>query len=467
MPTISFDRFELGMDRRKGRGVSDANRLFDLTNGYVTTGWAIRKRPGLEKVAQLEPGSVGLMAYDGKLNTFSAVSDPSHPVTDDGVTVDNHQVPYSADSNDDVHESHFEEVFNGAIYIAIEYQSGNVEHHYITGSSPWHITDVNCPHTKAGLRIAEKIFAVDDDVVDYSATSDPTDWTTSSDAGFLPTGLRTPGDPTATGLGDFQGQLAAFMSDTCQIWAVDPDPAQNALDKVIRNVGSRYPLSIDSVSEDLFFLAPNGYRSVAIQKFTNNLIDLDVGTPIDDIVVPQLTANINPRSLFFSGGGQYLCAIKDKLMHVYTFSRSAEISAWSKYEFPVDIEYMTTLSDTLYVRSGDTVYRVNQDQRTDDGQEYQVFVDFSFLSFKKPGVLKQIHGVEVVAEGEGEIAFRYDANDPDKITEYVPFSGDTRSGPMIPVEVMATELAPVIRYTGSADFRLDSLSFHYNNLGLK
>ena len=95
MPVISFDRFELGIDLRKGRAVADANRLRDLKNAYVTPGWHVQKRPGLTNVGTLTAGSKGLIGYSGKLVTFSAVSDPTHGSTTDGVTVDNYKLPYS------------------------------------------------------------------------------------------------------------------------------------------------------------------------------------------------------------------------------------------------------------------------------------------------------------------------------------------------------------------------------------
>ena len=50
MAIISFTKFDLGIDHRKGPTVSDANRLQELKNGYVTTGLAISKRQGLTKI---------------------------------------------------------------------------------------------------------------------------------------------------------------------------------------------------------------------------------------------------------------------------------------------------------------------------------------------------------------------------------------------------------------------------------
>lgn len=52
--TITLDRFDFGLDLRKGLSTSDANRLRVLKNGYTTEGRTIRKRPGTTKIATLE-----------------------------------------------------------------------------------------------------------------------------------------------------------------------------------------------------------------------------------------------------------------------------------------------------------------------------------------------------------------------------------------------------------------------------
>ena len=65
MAIISFTKFDLGIDHRKGPTVSDANRLQELKNGYVTTGLAISKRQGLTKIGDLTPGTRGLFRMKG------------------------------------------------------------------------------------------------------------------------------------------------------------------------------------------------------------------------------------------------------------------------------------------------------------------------------------------------------------------------------------------------------------------
>ncbi|MCB1742745.1 MAG: hypothetical protein KDK91_20385, partial [Gammaproteobacteria bacterium] len=132
MPTITYDRFEVGIDRRKGRRVSDANRLWDLKNAFVTTGWRVRKRPGLTLVKTLTSGSVGLISADGVLNTLSTTG-----LTHSGgtITITDHQLTNIAATGtlDRVHSS---TVYNGIIYAAVGWHTPTaIEHHYLDGGS--------------------------------------------------------------------------------------------------------------------------------------------------------------------------------------------------------------------------------------------------------------------------------------------------------------------------------------------
>jgi len=82
MPVITFTDFSFGKDLRKGVSTSDANRLRELKNGFITTGKAIKKRPGTSLVASLETGTKGLVSAAGKLQTFyNAVGTVTHANT--------------------------------------------------------------------------------------------------------------------------------------------------------------------------------------------------------------------------------------------------------------------------------------------------------------------------------------------------------------------------------------------------
>lgn len=353
-------------------------------------------------------------------------------------------------------------MFNGFIYVSAEYVDGSIKHHYLDGSSPTHIADTNCPNTAAVVKKASKIFATKDDVVRFCATSAPRDWTTANNAGFLGVGIQQTGVTTPTALGEYTGRLVVFFRDAAQVWDVDPDPA---LMKFVQglDVGCPYPQGAANMAGDVFFASYDGIRSITTQSTTGNLIDVDVGSPIDSLVKSEFVTGADVRAFYFRGGGQYW-VMKGSDAYVYSFSRTAKISAWSKYSFPFAITDVTELDGDLFFRAGDSVYKLDESSKTDAGVPFTVEVEFPYLDFKTPGVLKQIFGMDTVMLGSAEMQIKFDARNPEFITPVIDMVGDTRPGEMTAVEVVSVGIAPVINSTTSEDFELHAITFYYQDL---
>lgn len=461
MAAITFNRFDLGIDLRKGGSVSDANRLREMKNAHVTTGLATQKRPGLVKVATLETGTAGLFAASGKLNTFYA-----------GTTITHADTRFAAQKASgtgitDVAKVEYADVYNGYIYAALRDASGVVKHHYFDTSATTLIADANCPHTAAVLKLASKMFAVgvDGSTVRYSKTGDPRDWTTANDAGFLPTGLNARGDRSTNALGIYQSKLVALARDGSQVWSVDPDPTLMKLEDIVENVGSSYPLSLANVAGDLYFLSDFGFRSITTQQLISKLSDVDIGSPIDALVRPDLSAGVaRPLAAYFYGTGQYMCIV-GQTMYVYSVSRTSKIAAWSRYALPYAFEAIAELQGVLYLRAGDDVYKLSEDVYTDDGVQYEVLLELPYMDFKTPGQLKRIYGIDLVMEGQCYFSMGWDARYTDALTPEVRVIGNTRGGGMIPIECCGTEFSPRFRNLDSSAFRLDALTVYYESMG--
>lgn len=460
MAAITFNRFDLGIDLRKGASVSDANRLREMKNAYVTTGLATAKRPGLVKVATLEAGTKGLFAAFGKLHTFHGQGAVTHANT----LFQSHKVQNSAGARP-VSDVPYADVFNAYIYAAIQYDNGTVEHHYLDGSAATHVADTNCPDSKGVVKLASKLFAINGDTVRYCKTGAPRDWSAANDAGFLPTGLNSRGDRAANALGIYQNKLVVLTRDGAQIWTVDPDPTQMKMDDIVENVGTSFPRSVANVAGDLYFLSDYGFRSITTLQLTNNLADVDVGSPIDSLVRPEIKdASVFPRAFYFYGTGQYICAIGNQLF-VYSISRTAKIAAWSRYFLPNAVDAFAELGQELYIRAGDDVFKLDPESYTDDGLQFEVLLDLPYMDFKSPGQLKRIYGADVVVDGKCEFSIGFDVRDKDAYTNPVKVKGNTRPSGMIPVECAGTEFALRLRNYDSAGFRLDSVTLYYDVLG--
>lgn len=465
MTTITFNKFDLGIDLRKSAAVSDANRLREMKNAYVTTGLATAKRPGFVKIATLEPGTKGLAAALGKLHTFYGPGNGN--VTHADSRFEAHCLTCEDGNLNTVTDIHYVDVFNGFLYVSAQH-GVYTRHHYMNNDGVTQITDSMCPHSRSCVKAASKIFSISPDkaTVHYSKTGDPTVWSATDDAGFLPTGLNALGNRDANALGLYRNQLVVLFRDGAQVWIVDPDPTAMSLAETVENVGTSYPQSLATVAGDLYFLSDFGFRSITTQQLVARLDDLDIGSPIDSLVRPVLR-NLGgiPRAVYFYGTGQYLCAI-DRQMFVYSVSRTSKIAAWSRYELPFAVDAMDELNGVLYLRSGDNVYQLDENAYTDDGREYEVVLELPYMNFKMPGVLKRVYGIDLVIQGECYFSMGFDVRNLEAATDEVRVVGNTYGGGLIPVEVTGTEFAPRFRNVTNQPFQLDALTIYYETLGV-
>lgn len=237
------------------------------------------------------------------------------------------------------------------------------------------------------------------------------------------------------------------------------------LDTIVENVGTSFPRSVANVAGDLYFLSDYGFRSITTLQLTNNLADVDVGSPIDSLVRPETKiAGVFPRAFYFYGTGQYICAIGNQLF-VYSISRTAKIAAWSRYFLPNAVDAFAELGQELYIRSGDSVYKLDPTVSTDDGLQFEVLLDLPYMDLKTPGQLKRIYGADLVVDGRCEFSIGYDVRNPDAYTAPVRVKGNTRPGGVIPVECCGTEFSLRFRNYDNKPFRLDSVTLYYEVLG--
>lgn len=527
MPTITYDDFAGGLDVRASAYLSKGNILRVLQNAYVTTGKSIRKRPCLKFEYTLEAGTVGLKAFNGKLNTFYG---HGTAITHADTRFVPLRVPHWT-SGAAPTKIHYADQYNALLYVAAEYAGPVYRHHYLDDPGAWvaltnysignfvrpttpngfryevttdagsaaagepvwpltvgttvvdggitwtcrtfAITDTNCPHTKQVAKQASKIYAVGTNATTarYCKTGDPRDWTAASDAGFIAPGLYARGSDQITALNIYSNKsLAVFFSDNAQLWAVDPNPALIALTSNIEGVGTLYARAAGPVSLDLFFLAQTGYRSMQFTVLTQNLQDTDVGTAIDSLIRAGIASTDDPIAIYYPKLGQFIC-INGATIWVYSFSRASKISAWSKYTLPFSVDDACVLNQELYVRTGNDVYRMS-DTVFKDGVSSIPLVDAQmyYQDAKKPSLLKGFYGIDLVGVGNPMVSFLVPVIQPDGTVLVVETGGVelpalTEPGNLYPVELAATRIAPHFTHQKDEQFELSSASLLYNVLG--
>ena len=214
------------------------------------------------------------------------------------------------------------------------------------------VTDKNIPNNPAVALGASHIFEGNDDIVNYSAAVNPTDWTSPNNAGYLPTGLNNYGDNPVEVLALYRSNLIAFNAGGYQMWQIDPDPANMALLDA-EPVGSIYTRAAQSVANDLLFLAEVGVRNLGTSGATANLQIGNTGQPVDPLIVAQLKTGNFPVSqiisLYYPARGQYWLFFGAQAF-VLTINGTG-IRAWSRYIFPEVITDWTLNAGILYLRT--------------------------------------------------------------------------------------------------------------------
>ena len=389
--------------------------------------------------------------------------DIQFPTAGDGRTADDKWL-FNGIFYNNIKTIHYADVFLGFIYVVVEYNTGLVRHHYLDGAINTVIKDTNCPHTKGVIKMEGKIWAVNGDTVNFSATDEPRDWTTALDAGFLSTGLKQRNADNALALGQYGTHgLVVIHNDGAQLWTVDPDPTLHVYEKSLDGFASRFNRAVRQFGGDLFILSDGGVRSVSEQVFSDNIQEQDVGSPIDKEIKAVLTNDSDVFAARFNKLGQFWLVI-DGNVFVYTFSRTQKISAWSEYSYPFTIDYLEEFRGDLYMREGDKVYLVDEKLFQDDGVAFEAEIQTAFLNAKSPGLDKMWWGMDSITTGEAEISMRYDPNNALSETTSYKISGDTTPGQITPIEVVSPSLSFIFKNKLNEEFQLDSFTAHFTEL---
>ena len=502
MSGFTFEDFRLGLDHRKSEQVSDARSLQECKNAYVTSGYAISKRPGMDNLhssTALDTNFHGLFMFDQKLVTVTHAAGFTSPPTLAGIGIGSPisntlqvVICQNPDSASDTVKYVWEFlVFNRKPYIVVEFTSGTIRHFYgtlaehIVGTGTV-ITDANCPNSKSAVVNASKVFAIGtnaagDAYIKYSATEDPTDWSSPDDASGalgLPAGLESPDEDEIVALGIFKNQLVAFMTNNIQLWKTDPDPSLIELDSVVENGYVTYTDTIAPLGADLIFCNVAGFQSAGQMLYTDRMISADIGAPVSDIVKPKLAAYAatnEPMAIHYSGNDQYICVIKDE-MFVLTHSTNAQLTAWSRYTMASGsvISGMCSYRDLLYVKmsnaSGSFIFGFDSGKYNDDvagsvTSDIDVQITSGFQTLGGSGRWKKIYGMDAMFVGTANIQHRWDARTPDAKTTAVSLNGDTRPTPMVPVELMTTEISFDITQSANSNLLVNGLTYYYQPLG--
>lgn len=153
---------------------------------------------------------------------------------------------------------------------------------------------------------------------------------------------------------------------------------------------------------------------------------------------------------------------------------STKGGAWTRYEFPFEVECYAQLGDDLYVKHGRYISRVNEFVHTDDvevdssivQQSFPGIVQWNWLDFGTPGVTKMLNGFDYVGLGQGPtISIGYDQRNQNLFTTPYQLDPDTLVGGIIPMPVMAPTMSVKLEFVGGQSWQVQSVLLDFFEMG--
>jgi hypothetical protein len=191
-----------------------------------------------------------------------------------------------------------------------------------------------------GLTLGGRVYLANVARFNFCDNNDPTGWHKQNPgAGFISVLSQYGGQDAITSLASYQGMLAAFLSQSIQIWQTNADPSAFQLKQVLANVGTRYGFSVQSLGDwDVLFLADSGVRSLRVRDSSLNAVTTDIGSPIDSLIQGVLGTGVVgvPVSTIEPTTNRYWLFLKDTIYVLSLFS-DAKIRAWSTYKPTVSV----------------------------------------------------------------------------------------------------------------------------------
>lgn len=332
--------------------------------------------------------------------------------------------------------------------------------------------------------IGTKMYTLSESNIQFSAVGAPTNWSdtdTGTGFGFISTDQYTSGSEKLTAVVEYRNFAAVFAENCIQIWTVAADPADNAFQRVLRNVGTSCPRSVVQYGDgDLFFLDESGLRSLRSRDSSNAASTTGVGVKVDPLILEKLRSlteaeRENVIGLIEPQDGRFWLIVKDTIFVLSLFEEE-RINAWTVYttsyvdhigirrEFTVDDAVV--FQNRVYLRSGDTVYvygGLTTGQET-DGAVAEAWT--AYLDADDPAAEKQWTAIDMAFSGEWSVAVGMDLADVDVEDAVASFEGadafTTYGRERIPLVGRSTHLSVRFRSLGDGPARVGACAVHYD-----
>jgi hypothetical protein len=146
------------MTRLRSKGSASPETLYDLLNGYITLSGTIKPRPGSQTDITLPSDTKGLVPHKCRLYVFKHEPDTTSNPDKYVVAVLRHPT----DPSIKLEQIHFSAPFMGFLYVAAEFEDGNVWHYWLEELDAW--------SANTDYFIGDRVFPTTENGFAYEAT---------------------------------------------------------------------------------------------------------------------------------------------------------------------------------------------------------------------------------------------------------------------------------------------------------
>lgn len=257
----------------------------------------------------------------------------------------------------------------------------------------------------------------------FSRVNDATAWNSDEDpgAGFLNASTHCGGSESVLSLETYQGRLSVASKEAFQLWTMQNDDDQNALDQVLENCGTRSARAlVEFGGNDVFYLGDTGIRSLKARDASNNAFVSDVGVAIDAVVSEWLrqvqdSDVVNAVGMVEPEDGRFWLAVGTRVF-VYSFFPTVKISGWSWYELSFTPTDFAKTGKQAWARGDDNhLYLYGGFSAIDYGNpgDFTPEIQHPFVTSQKPGDFKNFTGMDIAATGTWNCDWLVDPNNLD------------------------------------------------------
>lgn len=212
------------------------------------------------------------------------------------------------------------------------------------------------------------------------------------------------------GLASYQGRMAVFAPQSVQLWGINADPDQFQKQQDFSNTGTAYPLSLQMLGMlDVVYLHSSGVKTLKVREQTLNASVVDIGTPIDSLVVTALeNVENDPCAVVDPLTGNYWLAINGTV-YVFSYYPALKISAWSTFELTAGnigadlLEQVPFTVSKFVVDSNNSIVALGSDAYTPTALYFyegydncELELETAWMDMKSAGDFKHIYAFNAV-----------------------------------------------------------------------